>query len=517
MWEVKILTGPQAGECKTLQEGKNTVGRSEDNYIVLRSHGISKKHAHLWLEGDRVKLVDCASTNGVFVNGVKVKEHWLEEGDRFSFFDVLCSVQPKGTDIPLEHGVQAFAKASPQDQDDMIASGTHAGAEQALPVVGAFESWLDRAVMPGFYSLARMVDFRSFMAFGVAVFVLVLVGVSALPLWRLTSQGLKQQNLLKSQALAQALARHAAPLLKSGDFGAGLGDINLEPGVQGAYVVNTQGVVLAPLTEVGQPLDKPYVHEGRKKRKASAKSVSMHKAVGMAPIKFFDPVTQAQQTQAFAVVFYSSKGVLSMGDTLASFLVQNLVLYLLLGLLFWVWCCKMWERAFVGLSEQIEKSLKEGASQVTPDYKLKPLTVLGEQVQNLLARVLDAPAMADAADRTAPDRQAELDQLVDMVGHGAAVIQSGSNLLVAANEVFWHIVDLDPQDVLQSHVSSISDQALALNFEDIANKLSAEGGESSYAAGELDFKGVGYSLSAMRLYEGEESCYFLVILCAAEG
>src|SRR5664279_5887671 len=50
------------------------IGRDEDNELVLIASGVSRKHARLTLEGDRKRLVltDLGSTNGCFVNRVRV-------------------------------------------------------------------------------------------------------------------------------------------------------------------------------------------------------------------------------------------------------------------------------------------------------------------------------------------------------------------------------------------------------------------------------------------------------------
>jgi len=45
---------------------------------------ISRKHAHIIREGNRFKLVD-SSTNGTFVNGTKIDESWLKNGDVIFF------------------------------------------------------------------------------------------------------------------------------------------------------------------------------------------------------------------------------------------------------------------------------------------------------------------------------------------------------------------------------------------------------------------------------------------------
>jgi len=68
-----------------IQLGENTsMGRSPSNDIVLKEAKVSRQHAAInFLHGDYV-LVDLKSSNGVFVNGQKIEEHTLKDGDEIS-------------------------------------------------------------------------------------------------------------------------------------------------------------------------------------------------------------------------------------------------------------------------------------------------------------------------------------------------------------------------------------------------------------------------------------------------
>lgn len=62
---------------------KVTIGRNEDNDIVLEHPLVSRYHALIEKMGTRFRLIDLNSTNGVFVNGVRIqKESWLTDGDQ---------------------------------------------------------------------------------------------------------------------------------------------------------------------------------------------------------------------------------------------------------------------------------------------------------------------------------------------------------------------------------------------------------------------------------------------------
>jgi hypothetical protein len=58
-----------------------SIGRSDDNDIVLSDRTVSMRHAKIRLEGEKYFLYDLASINGTRVNGRRVIKKWIKEGD----------------------------------------------------------------------------------------------------------------------------------------------------------------------------------------------------------------------------------------------------------------------------------------------------------------------------------------------------------------------------------------------------------------------------------------------------
>lgn len=73
------------GERFTLGESVITVGRHPDSNLVLADPNVSRSHAEIRPQGDRYAVVDLGSTNGTKVNGVKIAQHLLQDGDEVSF------------------------------------------------------------------------------------------------------------------------------------------------------------------------------------------------------------------------------------------------------------------------------------------------------------------------------------------------------------------------------------------------------------------------------------------------
>jgi pSer/pThr/pTyr-binding forkhead associated (FHA) protein len=76
-----LPTGPRFAHA----EHTVSVGRKPDCNIVLADPNVSRKHAEIRPHGDGFILIDLGSTNGTKVNGVKIDQHPLRDGDEISF------------------------------------------------------------------------------------------------------------------------------------------------------------------------------------------------------------------------------------------------------------------------------------------------------------------------------------------------------------------------------------------------------------------------------------------------
>ncbi len=78
-----------AGEEFSLSEIENTIGRTDDNFILLSDQSISRQHAKIVREADSYSVVDLGSSNGTRLNGKPLKSpKRLTPGDLVEFGDV---------------------------------------------------------------------------------------------------------------------------------------------------------------------------------------------------------------------------------------------------------------------------------------------------------------------------------------------------------------------------------------------------------------------------------------------
>ena len=88
MVQLVHIKGPLQGEIQEFLENEIFIGRHPSCHVQFPKDLaiISRKHAQIIREGNRFKLVD-QSANGTFLNGKKVQEAYLKDGDVIIFAD----------------------------------------------------------------------------------------------------------------------------------------------------------------------------------------------------------------------------------------------------------------------------------------------------------------------------------------------------------------------------------------------------------------------------------------------
>src|SRR5215510_188563 len=77
-----VLAGASVGEMYKIEVEKTVIGRGQNAQIRLLDDGISREHAQLVIQGEKVVLEDLGSTNGTYCNGLKVDRKELVDGDK---------------------------------------------------------------------------------------------------------------------------------------------------------------------------------------------------------------------------------------------------------------------------------------------------------------------------------------------------------------------------------------------------------------------------------------------------
>lgn len=115
MPSLRIKTGPNKGKVFEVKDQVITLGRDETQTIQILDQGVSRAHAEIFRLGDACFVRDLNSTNGTYVNNVKVTEEVLKSTDELLigttilFFEDGSNEAVAGEDVEENGGTGAEA------------------------------------------------------------------------------------------------------------------------------------------------------------------------------------------------------------------------------------------------------------------------------------------------------------------------------------------------------------------------------------------------------------------------
>jgi hypothetical protein len=118
-YSLRFLSGKSQGSEYVLADTMEVVvGRSGEVDLILVEGMVSRRHARFLMRESELTVEDLGSTNGTFVNGVKIGERRLIEGDRVLIGTTILKV--KFTQAPL--GTRPPPPPAKKSQEDVTAN-----------------------------------------------------------------------------------------------------------------------------------------------------------------------------------------------------------------------------------------------------------------------------------------------------------------------------------------------------------------------------------------------------------
>lgn len=133
---LRMQLGPAIGQVYTMAGDTLTMGRAQDNDIVLDDPQVSRHHAHVVRRGDEIVVEDLGSTNGTLVNGRRITgPHVLQPTETIavgaSVFSVEGFAAPTTLGLPPYRGGPARPPGPPSQPPSPASVPSQAKAEAA--------------------------------------------------------------------------------------------------------------------------------------------------------------------------------------------------------------------------------------------------------------------------------------------------------------------------------------------------------------------------------------------------
>lgn len=95
MHYIRVYSGNELRTQLELGEDRVTIGRTEDNSLILPEGGVSRQHAAIEFENGDYFIVDLGSSNGVFLNNEKIERAKLKYWDEIQIHNFVIKVMAK--------------------------------------------------------------------------------------------------------------------------------------------------------------------------------------------------------------------------------------------------------------------------------------------------------------------------------------------------------------------------------------------------------------------------------------
>lgn len=555
MWALRILNGPQAGQIFPLEPGKLKLGRAQSCQIQLNAPGISKEHFEVSVLPDKVLITDLRSSNGTFLNGVRIQGGFLNVGDKILVNQIILDVVllqervqgqtlrpvdarlpaipgaggagvpmvPGGAGVPMVPGT-----GQPMGQDGF---GQYNNGVMASPVVHKppasfggfleyksyqFNEYMDKTVLPGVYKLPQTFEFRFVLMGFVAVFIFAVTLLSMIPLYQVTSESVSVESQRRALTVARALSEINQRVLRSGDFAGFRTDLVMkEEGIEDAYVVAADGKILAPPERVGlTPKEAGFMSKIKRSTQEMTDSSLDGRVVASVPVVSFDAELQQNVAKAYAVVVYNP-GNLTFDDERAfSLFVQVFTLAIIVGAALFFFLYKMIQYPYARLHQALDDAMRDGNDQIHIEFQFSALQNLMTSINSLLARVA-AGSQSEQMSVGKGSRDGEIANIMHLIGYPSILI-SREGMIARVSPTFLQLTQIAEERLVGAKISDIPDPAMQQNFNHLMSQ--SQMNMSQISSDTLDIGGHNFTLNCQALANAQGDIeYYLITVTPVEG
>ena len=83
-YSLAVIMGANAGQIHLVQQPRVVLGRGDECDIRLQDSDVSRRHAMIEIHGDEAVVTDLGSTNGTYVETVRIRQGRIDNNQEFS-------------------------------------------------------------------------------------------------------------------------------------------------------------------------------------------------------------------------------------------------------------------------------------------------------------------------------------------------------------------------------------------------------------------------------------------------
>ncbi len=532
MWSIKILKGPSTGKTFSLQTGETRIGRGTTCQIQINIPGISKEHALITVNGAIVTIKDLKSTNGTYVNGVKIQQSNLNPGDKISLFDCILDFQTTAKfDTSNFETATHNPPSLPGFQGNLALQTQHSGQPQTQLKIAEYTStqtvvkpasnlstvvqnYMNQVVLPGVYKLGENSEFKWVIGSFIIGFIALVTILSVVPMIEITKSGIQKESQRRAEMIAQTMADRYYSSVKQGTEATfDTRSIEREAGVKYAYIISSDdGHIIAPLRRAGEKPNEPFIHRARKTDDTTIEQINNSLIGASVPIKSFSQDAGSYTVTSHAIVLYDMGSLaVDNGRTLSLF-VQILTIALFIGFIVYYFMYKFIEYPFSKINAQLNKVLKNEINNVELKFEFPVLQSLLSHINTIIHRSNNPnPSGVPVA---LFDKSDEAKSIIQIIDSPAIAFDKNLNI-ISMNGKFEDLVGLRGGQVDGQPLEGLGDQALILSLKDLFERFHKH--TETPLINTLEFSGQNYEFHLKVIHGDQDINFFIVVAKSSAG
>lgn len=495
MWAVKVLNGPEAGKIFQMRPGTYKVGRSQHAEIQLAVNSISKVHAHFLVTEDKLIISDTQSRNGVFVNGVKVKNQIVKSGDKISLSDIILDIIKLPANVALVPNIQrntsqqhSVITSNGNSMESLDFDGSAAlqtdvdqglgpipgsvpqvKAKENLSLVEKLDRYIDDVALPAVYSLSDKHDLKWTLGTFVMIFIIVVTVLAVMPVVQISRDFIVDESRRRAESLAQVLvATNREYIISNNEVNVQVSSILKEPGVSRAFIIDgDDGHIIAPLTKRGSYSKNTFINAARVQGKRYFR-IDNQRIYMSLPFLTNDELTGEPTALAYAIVVYNMDKVALDFERAIGLIIQILIIGLIMGTILYFFLYRVTIRPMLLLNKEIDRALKDGGSSIEMESKT-PI------IQKIIANINSSLSRISSNDEEGPqmnlsDKQSEAEEVVRLFSVAAFAFSPETELIIAGNDSIAGSSFFDEDHITDKYITDLGNESLVENIKDLVQK-----------------------------------------------
>ncbi len=254
MYKLVAVGGKLRGQEFVLQDGENTLGRSDDCDITLGVNGVSKKHMSITVTDDVAYVQDMGSSNGTFLNGKIIKRATAKNGDKIALPDLILQVV-----YVKEKKVIVKRKATDDEEEEEDIDAIFTGGAPPNNIVGKILHFFKYKIMNVIHGINEEYEWKYLLGIVLTVFVFVVVTLIIYPVLQSTKQILLFETAKRGAHYAEEISRMNSRALETKNLDqVNTQFLNSEDGVQQYELFDLEGRIVRPMEKLNDYISDPF-------------------------------------------------------------------------------------------------------------------------------------------------------------------------------------------------------------------------------------------------------------------